>query len=635
MTFRFFKRVQFKKGRKDSKVKGPWIRLQRFGLRRWKKGLKKLPEIPEVIISNILSRLPIKSLSRFKCINKHWNAMISSPNFTLSNCKSKAVLMSSKSDESSIEYTRFLFVDTDFDVETLQCNEKYDSIAGSCNGLLLLVKGSSFFLLNPSTRFCRKVLELEALKRDMFTALSGICYDGSTDDYKVVIALDYTNIHSPDNCEKGYTLLAGLREKRWKEVNFSYRADPKTSALLFNGFLHWKVICEDPCFLPRGANKIVRFDPKNDEFGELPMPQDWESSGETTILHGLGVIDPPVEETIKTELNFVLGLGVLDSCLCMAYWPYQWDGANYCEGNAKRFEPFSAYEKWTSCNDSDWVHVLIYNPETMTCKNVYAVFGGAIMHNSLLVESLASPIGYEWNDEQHQGLGKDIIWLDGPYSYTDSSEDEDWNEMLDDYTDFHIETLQWDEMFEFIAGSCNGLKEKRWKDVSFAYRAELNTNAILFNGFLHWKLISEDPGFMREGANKIVRFDPKKDEFQELPLPREWESIVEETVILGLGFIDPPTRFPQMHFALDEKGAIIHDSILFESLVSPIGYEWNDKQQGLGTNIIWPDGPYSYSDSSDDDRVWNEILQECSQDLKENETFDHPEDANEICFTSV
>ncbi|KAL3505844.1 hypothetical protein ACH5RR_031226 [Cinchona calisaya] len=292
MEFRFFKRVQFKKGRKDSKIKRPWIRVKRFGLRRWKKGLKKLPQIPEEIISNILCRLPIKSLSRFKCVNKHLNAMISSPNFTLSNYKSKAVLMSSN--KKNTDNTRFHFVDTDFHVQTLPCNERYDFIAGSCNGLLLVVKGSSFFLWNPSTRFFRKVLELEALKRDMFRALSGICYDESSDDYKVVIALDYTNIYTPENCEKGYILIAGLKEKRWKEVDFRYRADPDTNAILFNGFLHWKVISEvvystDLRFL--GANKIVKFDPKKDEFDEFPMPHEWESSGEATILHDFGGIN--------------------------------------------------------------------------------------------------------------------------------------------------------------------------------------------------------------------------------------------------------------------------------------------------------------------------------------------------------
>ncbi|KAL3505843.1 hypothetical protein ACH5RR_031225 [Cinchona calisaya] len=85
---------------------------------------------------------------------------------------------------------------------------------------------------------------------------------------------------------------------------------------------------------------------------------------------------------------------------------------------------------------ADGFNVLIYNPEKTTCEfstNVFAVDEkGAKIHDSILVESLVSPIGYDWNDEQHQGLGKDINWLDGPYSYTDTSDDEDWKQMLDD-----------------------------------------------------------------------------------------------------------------------------------------------------------------------------------------------------------
>lgn len=47
--------------------------------RRWKKKSASVTnngDLPEAIIEEILSRLPIKSLLRFKCVTKHWNSTI-------------------------------------------------------------------------------------------------------------------------------------------------------------------------------------------------------------------------------------------------------------------------------------------------------------------------------------------------------------------------------------------------------------------------------------------------------------------------------------------------------------------------------------------------------------------------------
>ena len=40
-----------------------------------------IPELPQEIITNILSRLPIKSLLQFKSVSKLWLSLISNPQF--------------------------------------------------------------------------------------------------------------------------------------------------------------------------------------------------------------------------------------------------------------------------------------------------------------------------------------------------------------------------------------------------------------------------------------------------------------------------------------------------------------------------------------------------------------------------
>lgn len=60
--------------------------------------MKKLRRhIPEEIITLVLERLPVKSLLRFKCVNKSWYHLIRSPSFVTahSNCQKKYLLVGS------------------------------------------------------------------------------------------------------------------------------------------------------------------------------------------------------------------------------------------------------------------------------------------------------------------------------------------------------------------------------------------------------------------------------------------------------------------------------------------------------------------------------------------------------------
>ncbi|KAG5532850.1 hypothetical protein RHGRI_027214 [Rhododendron griersonianum] len=63
-------------------------------------------------------------------------------------------------------------------------------IGGSCNGLVLLNSREDLFMWNPFIGCCKKVLSIEFLKQYSDSSImdvSGLCYDSSTDDYKVVI----------------------------------------------------------------------------------------------------------------------------------------------------------------------------------------------------------------------------------------------------------------------------------------------------------------------------------------------------------------------------------------------------------------------------------------------------------------
>ncbi|KAL3538057.1 hypothetical protein ACH5RR_001423 [Cinchona calisaya] len=122
------------------------------------------------MISNILSRLPVKSLLRFRFVNKLWYSITSDPKFVLTNNESKAVFMSSlKTDHFMFHFinNEGFVVSVPFPWERTRRDEYYEDefVAGSCNGLLLIVLGN-FFVFNPSSiigRKISKVLELDGL----------------------------------------------------------------------------------------------------------------------------------------------------------------------------------------------------------------------------------------------------------------------------------------------------------------------------------------------------------------------------------------------------------------------------------------------------------------------------------------
>ncbi|XP_057418423.1 F-box protein CPR1-like [Lotus japonicus] len=155
--------------------------------------------LPDELTVQILLRLPVRSLLRFKCVSKLWLSEISDPKFA----KSQFDLATSPT------HCLFLDFNDQFEIESLDIDEPESAIAvvnipfrlplslprsgkclevlGSCRGFVLLLTHLGYFCVcNPSTGFQRQIPLGTLCPFEGRYSLYGIGYDRSTDDYLLV-----------------------------------------------------------------------------------------------------------------------------------------------------------------------------------------------------------------------------------------------------------------------------------------------------------------------------------------------------------------------------------------------------------------------------------------------------------------
>ncbi|WRX26193.1 F-box domain - like 10 [Theobroma cacao] len=212
---------------------------------------------PSDLITDILCRLPVKTLLRFKCVSKPWGSLIDDSDFV------KIHLHQSLKTSTNIK----LFLDNcvendneayavDFDslcnlVQfprpfTAEANKYQSRIFGSCNGLLAVChRQEGIALWNPSTR---KYHYLPTLGDDITmdhdilpgcgydkNTILGFGYDVSNSDYKVVKMFR----SKTQNCFK--VMIYSLKANSWRRIKdcpYDIFTNYNDGAYV-NGSLHW------------------------------------------------------------------------------------------------------------------------------------------------------------------------------------------------------------------------------------------------------------------------------------------------------------------------------------------------------------------------------------------------------------
>ncbi|KAF3958253.1 hypothetical protein CMV_016820 [Castanea mollissima] len=258
-------------------------------------------DLPHDIVLNILTRLPAKSLIRFRCVSKTWDSSITTSYFISTHLNNLAH-NHDNGDGDGDGYIIYMPWDTNSSnraVCTVAFDRTFDRIAeveipfdfttgraqivGSCNGLLCLADIGKLttskifiYLWNPSIKKFKRLPDscLGQLGLVQLSCVTlGFAYHPENNDYKVVRISSYPGMkpHLTDQVEV-YTLSSDS----WRKIGMSLRANVMVYVNNFpspmpvvSGALHWMArVVEDEC----KSDMIVSFDVNSEKFRLLGMP---------------------------------------------------------------------------------------------------------------------------------------------------------------------------------------------------------------------------------------------------------------------------------------------------------------------------------------------------------------------------
>lgn len=242
-------------------------------------GVFKRPLIDsDDIIIDILSRLPVKSLLRFRCVCKSWHTLISDSHLVRKhlrravrgvNANSSKLLISS-SPLYSIDYEALEDVNSFVAIKELHLPVPLVldrmSIVGSCNGLICLHENKGdFFLWNPCTRDTLKLPGVTYfLSSPMFY---GFGYDSTIEDYKVIVG-------GTSSSESGLLTttiaLFTLKSGSWRTVQGLNYVKLNGQGCLLNEALHWvEFEWRWEGYFNVLSSRIISFDLAGEKFQEM------------------------------------------------------------------------------------------------------------------------------------------------------------------------------------------------------------------------------------------------------------------------------------------------------------------------------------------------------------------------------
>ncbi|XP_051211125.1 putative F-box protein At1g50870 [Lolium perenne] len=262
-------------------------------------------ELPEELVLEILIRLPVKSLRRFKCVSKAWRTTMSGPYFIRSHLQFSASRWEQNPSLLITPHT----LDRDVQGENWPTNfsnnirfyqwwqgaskarlvhgrdfdDEFRSVCcfAHCDGLVLLPTDTKVYLFNPATRDVLTLPESSRNKRPGIIGLPvGFGRDPRTGMYKVVRSFfrsrdAETGVHSMgmEVCTVG----GGGLPPCWRETasDQPYPVAAWVTAQTVKGCLYWIII--DRRHLKPRPHGLLRFGLEDETFSVTRLPDSLDS----------------------------------------------------------------------------------------------------------------------------------------------------------------------------------------------------------------------------------------------------------------------------------------------------------------------------------------------------------------------
>ncbi|KAJ8527868.1 hypothetical protein K7X08_015319 [Anisodus acutangulus] len=245
--------------------------------------------LPQEIVLDISSRLPITSLVQFKFVCKSFYNLLHDKEL-VNRHLSRAV-----------ETDPCIIIHTDYPLRNQLCFLEFSDhgrevarkirtpfansvpefkVVGSCQGLLCICDSlfnDALYVYNPFTRDYKQLprsVEFEVQK-----LVFGFGFHPVTKEYKVIKIINYANMYYNERGRhhrfrvpyfgKSDVQVLSLGNNRWRSVGeVVYRFDPSTQGIILNGKMHW--LTRFGKYNGRLDRLIVSFDLADEVFCEVP-----------------------------------------------------------------------------------------------------------------------------------------------------------------------------------------------------------------------------------------------------------------------------------------------------------------------------------------------------------------------------